>query len=71
MMSQNRQADIDRCKAEDDYRVNIKAELEIELLHQKLDELREKEVLSLVRAVEALTARLESAGPAGTRGPDG
>ena len=71
MMSQNRQADIDRCKAEDDYRINIKAELEIELLHQKLDELREKEVLSLVRAVEALTARLESAGPAGTRGPDG
>ena len=71
MMSQNRQADVDRCKAEDDYRINIKAELEIDLLHQKLDELREKEVLSLVRAVEALTARLESAGPPGTRGPDG
>ena len=59
MMSQNRQADIDRLKAEDDYRINIKAELEIELLHQKLDELREKEMLSLVRSVEALTARLE------------
>lgn len=71
MMSQNRQADVDRCKAEDDYRINIKAELEIELLHQKLDELREKEVLSLVRSVEALTARLESAGPPAGRGPDG
>ncbi len=70
MMSQNRQADVDRCKAEDDYRINIKAELEIELLHQKLDELREKEVLSLVRSVEALTARLESAGPPAARGPD-
>src|SRR4051812_35275151 len=71
MMSQNRQQDVDRLKAEDDYRVNIKAELEIELLHQKLDELREKEVLSLVRAVEALAARLESGGPAPAGGADG
>jgi len=58
MMSQNRQQDVDRRKAEDDYRVNIKAELEIELLHRKLDELREKEVLSLVRAVESLASQL-------------
>jgi uncharacterized membrane protein len=69
MMSQNRQADVDRCKAEDDYKVNIKAELEIELLHQKLDELREKEVLSLVRSVEALTARLETSLPPTAAGP--
>jgi uncharacterized membrane protein len=59
MMSQNRQSDIDRLKAEEDYRINIKAELEIELLHQKLDELRDREVLSLVRSVESLTATLE------------
>src|SRR6202000_2134663 len=59
MMSQNRQADIDRLKAEQDYKVNIKAELEIELLHQKLDALREREMLSLVRSVESLTAMLE------------
>ena len=58
MMSQNRQQDVDRRKAEDDYRVNIKAELEIELLHRKLDELREKEVLSLVQAVQSLTSHL-------------
>ena len=64
MMSQNRQADIDRRKAEHDYKVNIKAELEIELLHQKLDELREREVLSLVRSVESLTAILEQRGAA-------
>jgi uncharacterized membrane protein len=63
MMSQNRQADIDRLKAEGDYKINIKAELEIELLHQKLDELREGEMLSLVRSVEALTAALGK-GPA-------
>ena len=45
MMSQNRQQDIDRKQAENDYQINVKAELEIELLHQKIDELREKEVL--------------------------
>ena len=59
MMSQNRQADVDRRKAEDDYNINIKAELEIELLHQKLDELREREVLSLIHSVESLTSILE------------
>jgi uncharacterized membrane protein len=58
MMSQNRQQDIDRKQAENDYKINIKAELEIELLHQKLDELREKEVLELTRAVEGLTQLL-------------
>lgn len=64
MMSQNRQADVDRQKAEDDYKVNIKAELEIELLHQKIDELREQEMLSLAHAVERLTALLEKEQPA-------
>jgi uncharacterized membrane protein len=59
MMSQNRQADVDRQKAEEDYRINIKAELEIELVHQKLDELREREMLSLIQSVESLTAMLE------------
>ncbi|HEY1606868.1 MAG TPA: DUF1003 domain-containing protein [Allosphingosinicella sp.] len=59
MMSQNRQADIDRIKAEEDYKVNIKAELEIELLHQKLDALREGEMLALARSVESLTTMLE------------
>ena len=41
MMSQNRQQDIDRKEAENDYKINIKAELKIELLHQKLDERRD------------------------------
>jgi uncharacterized membrane protein len=59
MMSQNRQADVDRLKAEQDYKVNIKAELEIELLHEKLDALREGEMLALARSVESLTAMLE------------
>ncbi|MBS0254233.1 MAG: DUF1003 domain-containing protein [Proteobacteria bacterium] len=56
MMSQNRQGDIDRKAAENDYKVNIKAELEIELLHQKLDSLREQEVLALTQAVKELSA---------------
>jgi uncharacterized membrane protein len=64
MMSQNRQQDVDRKQAEADYQVNIKAELEIELLHQKLDELRQNEVLSLTEAVKSLTALLEKRGEA-------
>jgi len=58
MMSQNRQQDIDRKEAEEDHRVNIKAELEIELLHQKIDSLREKEVLMLTQAIADLTELL-------------
>jgi uncharacterized membrane protein len=58
MMSQNRQQDIDRRSAEHDYQVNVKAELEIELLHQKIDQLRETEVLQLAEAVKQLTAQL-------------
>ena len=64
MMSQNRQQDIDRKAAENDYQVNIKAELEIELLHQKIDQLREKEVLNLTESVRQLTELLRKAGSA-------
>jgi uncharacterized membrane protein len=59
MMSQNRQQDVDRLQAANDYKVNVKAELEIELLHQKIDELREKEVSALTEAIRSLSARLE------------
>ena len=62
MMSQNRQQDVDRKEAAADYQINIKAELEIELLHQKLDELREKEVLALTEAVKSLTEALQARG---------
>ncbi len=41
LMSQNRQAEKDRQNAEHDYEVNLKAELEIMLLHEKVDLLRE------------------------------
>ena len=61
MMSQNRQQDIDRQAAAHDHQINIKAELEIELLHQKLDQLRETEVLYLTQAVKELTGLLRCA----------
>lgn len=64
MMSQNRQQEVDRQQALNDYRINVKAELEIELLHQKIDELREKEVLALTNAIERLTRQLEERGVA-------
>lgn len=37
MMSQNRQESRDRARAQHDYQVNLKAELEIRQLHQKID----------------------------------
>jgi uncharacterized membrane protein len=61
MMSQNRQQDIDRKSAENDFKINVKAELEIELLHQKIDQLRETEVVQLTQAVKELTALLAKA----------
>jgi uncharacterized membrane protein len=49
MMSQNRAAAKDRQAAEHDYVVNLRAELEILHLHDKLDALREKELVELIR----------------------
>jgi uncharacterized membrane protein len=55
MMSQNRQATKDRLNAEHDYVVNLRAELEIMRLHDKLDALREQEVVEILRCnTEAL-----------------
>ena len=60
MMSQNRQAAIDRAEAKGDYDVNRKAELEIELLHQKIDLLREKEFAEMIALIGKLEARIET-----------
>jgi uncharacterized membrane protein len=65
MMSQNRQQDIDRQAAETDYQINIKAELEIEALHAKIDQLREAEVQALTKAVSELTSLLHESGLCG------
>ncbi|MBD2580394.1 DUF1003 domain-containing protein [Oscillatoria sp. FACHB-1406] len=47
MMSQNRQAAIDRAEARHDYEVNLKSELEIELMQDKINLLREQEIAEL------------------------
>jgi CRP/FNR family cyclic AMP-dependent transcriptional regulator len=49
MMSQNRQATKDRLKADLDYQVNLKAELEIAQLHNKLDHIYEQTQANFAR----------------------
>ena len=47
MMSQNRQEEKDRMRAENDYMVNLKAELEVRSLHEKMDLLLEEQIKTL------------------------
>ena len=47
MMSQNRQEEKDRQRAENDYLVNLKAEIEIRGLHQKMDLLLQEQLKTL------------------------
>ncbi|MET6990606.1 DUF1003 domain-containing protein [Sediminicola arcticus] len=50
MMSQNRQEEKDRDRSKQDYMVNLKAELEIRMLHEKLDHLiihQQQELLNI------------------------
>jgi uncharacterized membrane protein len=51
LMSQNRQAAKDRLAAAHDYEVNLKAEIEIMALHEKLDEIRAKDIAELMKHV--------------------
>jgi uncharacterized membrane protein len=48
MMSQNRYAAKDRLAAAHDYEVNLKAELEIMALHDKLDQIRNEEISGMI-----------------------
>lgn len=50
MMSQNRHAERDRTAAEHDYQVNLKAELEVRALHDKLDQLRVEQLEKIMAA---------------------
>lgn len=59
LMSQNRQAEIDRRQAEHDYEVNLKAELEILLLHEKIDGLREQQWQELIKLQQQQIVLLE------------
>ncbi len=60
LMSQNRQAAKDRISAEHDYEVNLKAELEIMTLHEKIDLLREKQWSDLIAIQTQQIALLQS-----------
>jgi len=72
LMSQNRQSEKDRISAEHDYEVNLKAELEIMLLHEKIDGLRQtqwEELLRLQREqLKLLAALIEKKIPLPERG---
>tara|TARA_R110001592_G_scaffold45699_1_gene145975 strand:- start:1816 stop:2109 length:294 start_codon:yes stop_codon:yes gene_type:complete len=50
MMSQNRQEEKDRERSEQDYMINLKSELEIRILHEKIDHLiihQQQELLTI------------------------
>jgi uncharacterized membrane protein len=69
LMSQNRQSDKDRLEASNDYEVNLKAEIEIMQLHEKIELLRGQEIARLLELQERQMAVLEAL--AGGRGRSG
>jgi uncharacterized membrane protein len=62
MMSQNRAEARDRARAENDYKVNLKAELEIRHLHEKIDYLLRKQYNRLFEIQEIQIELLEELG---------
>lgn len=67
MMSQNRQAAKDRLETAHDYEVNLKAEIEIMALHDKLDQLRTQDMGALIlrqqEEIELLRRLVETGAP--------
>jgi uncharacterized membrane protein len=59
MMSQNRQEAKDRLRSENDYRINLKAELEIRHLQAKLDQLLTRQWQRLIEIQQLQTAMIE------------
>ena len=59
MMSQNRAASRDRLEADEDFKINLKAELEIAALHEKVDHLLHGPYARLVEAQELQIELLE------------
>lgn len=53
MMSQNRQSSKDRQMAAHDYEINLKAEIEILALHEKIDALRQDQLVTLLAQQQA------------------
>ena len=63
MMSQNRQEEKDRLRSEQDYRINLKAELEIRHLHEKIDHILAQQWQKLVEIQEIQMERMEEHAP--------
>ncbi len=66
MMSQNRVEEKDRKRSENDYLINLKAEIQIRSLHQKIDLLQEQQIKSLfetqalqMKMLKAIEEKLE------------
>lgn len=59
MMSQNRQTERDRIDAAHDYEVNLKAEIEIMALHEKLDEIRHGEIIGMRDDIARLAEQIK------------
>jgi uncharacterized membrane protein len=52
MMSQNRQEEKDRMRSENDYMINLKAEMQIRSINQKIDLLLEEQIKTLFETQE-------------------
>lgn len=59
MMSQNRKEEKDRKRSENDYLINLKAEIEIRTLHQKMNLLMEEELENLFKIQKLQTEILQ------------
>lgn len=59
MMSQNRQEARDRLRADHDYKVNLKAELEVRLIGEKLDQLIHHQWAHLLEIQQIQTEMIE------------
>lgn len=68
MMSQNRQEEKDRERAKKDYMINLKSELEIRILHEKIDHLimhQQQELLEIQKVqIDMMTDILKKIEPA-------
>jgi uncharacterized membrane protein len=60
MMSQNRQSEVDRGRALADYQVNLRAEADITLLHEKIDLLREQQLMEMTVLLKRALDRIEA-----------
>lgn len=59
MMSQNRQEEKDRRRAENDYKVNLKTEIMIEDLYDKINTILKKQILPEKKLLEKMRRKLQ------------